>query len=116
MSEWKEIAEQGQVSTWTPEEGEELEGQLTRIDKGVGANQSTVYEITMTSGEKVILWDSAVLNSKLGTVAVGSDVKIIYLGKRKSKKGPGTYKDYKVFSKANTTTDVKDVFDKDVPF
>lgn len=117
MSDWKEIARPGDVSTWEPDENEELEGTLTRITRNVGQNGSTIYEITLASGELCGVWETAVLKSKLEQVPVGSEVKIIYLGKRKSKKGPGTYKDYKVMSRPAEKTDAEKIFsDKDLPF
>ena len=118
MSDWKELSRPGDVSTWEPEENEELEGTLTKIIRDVGQNKSTVYEITLASGEMCGVWETSVLRSKLEQVEIGSEVKIIYLGKRKSKKGPGTYKDYKVFTRPAIKTEAEKIFtDKEnIPF
>jgi len=118
MADWKEVARPGDVSTWEPEEGQELEGVLSRITREVGQNKSTIYEITLADNSMVGLWETAVLKSKLEQVPVGSEVKITYLGKRKSKKGPGTYKDFKVLSRTADLTEAEKVFkdEKEIPF
>ena len=100
MSEWKEVAQPGQVATWKPVEGEELIGTLTGITTGVGANGSTIYEITTPDDVKVAVWETAVIKTKLGALPTGTEVKIKYLGKNKSKNGVGSYHNYSVFTKA----------------
>jgi hypothetical protein len=105
-TDWKEVSRPGEMSTWKPVENEELEGTLTGISRDVGVNKSTIYEITTDGDEKVAVWETAVLKSKLEQLELNSKVKLIYLGKRKSKSTPGSYHDYKIFTQSPQLTNI----------
>ena len=105
MADWSEVKKEGEVSVWKPEENEELEGILTEIRKDIGPNNSTMFVITTPEDEMVAVWSTAVLDSKLGQLEIGSEVKMKYLGKRKSKTTPGSYHDFAVFTKPKTTAE-----------
>lgn len=118
MADWKEVSRPGEMSTWKPAEGEVLEGVLTGISRDIGVNKSTIYEITTDGDEKVAVWETAVLKSKLEQLEIGSRVKMIYMGKKKSKNGPGQYHDYQIFTQSPTLTNIikKEESGQDIPF
>ena len=102
MSNWNEVKREGDVSTWRPEVNEALEGVLTEITRNLGENKATLYVVTTANDEKVGAWETSVLRSKLERLPIGTEVKIVYLGKRKSKAGPGSYHDFQVFTRPKT--------------
>ena len=100
MSEYAEVKREDAVTLWTP--GEEdvnkviAEGIFHEISREVGINKSTMYSIKEADNGLVGLWGTTVLSSKLERIELGSQVRITYLGKRKSSKSPKGYHDFKV--------------------
>lgn len=86
--------------TWKPEnEGDSITGMLTTVKNNVGVNNSNVYLIQEDGkDEPTSVWGSTVLDTKFQEIPKGSVVKIVFLGKVKSK-APQPYKDFKVMYK-----------------
>lgn len=91
--EWQDI----EGKFWKPEnENDFISGVYVGMREDVGEFGSNVYDI-QTKGELLSVFDNAVLKDKMRYVSIGQEVKIIYLGKRKSEKRKSqTYHDYKV--------------------
>lgn len=83
---------------WNPEEGDAVEGEFLGTTKGVGENESDVYNIRTTDGKQVSVWSCKVLEGKMMNVKLGQQVKIRYIGKVKPEKGK-EYKNYDLFTK-----------------
>ncbi len=89
---WTEITST-MNTTWDPEEGEEIQGQLAEIRKDVGPNHSNVYVIQTEDGE-IDIWGKTVLDQELPKIPIGTDVRIKYLG---DKENPSTGRTFKAF-------------------
>lgn len=85
----------------------------------VGANDSTVYNITV-DGEKVFFWGSAVLDARFQEIPANSEVRIVFKGLQAPKvAGRSKTNVYDVFYReAGTDTDqeTKDEDTDDIPF
>lgn len=92
--EWKKVEMAG---SWDPEEDKEIVGVLVNKEENVGPNESMMYTIETETGERLGVWGSTVLNSRMGQVPVGTEVKIVYKGKATSDKTGRQYKDYEVY-------------------
>lgn len=94
MANWKEVE---QIGVWKPEEkGDEIEGQLKSVDTNVGSNNSNMYHIETNDGI-IGVWGSVVLDSRLSTVALGSQVKLVFQGLGEKKGGKNAPKLFKVY-------------------
>ena len=81
---------------WTYEkDGDFIEGILVNKDSEVGENKSWMYNLETSEGVKNI-WGSAILDSRMKFVKVGSKIKITYKGLGESKKGKQAPKIFKV--------------------
>ena len=96
---WKELSSQSKdfpkMHDWETD-GEKVEGELVKIDTGVGKNESNVYTIKAEGGEEVGIWGTAVLDSRLNELELGTKVQIIYKGKRKNPETGRTFRDFSV--------------------
>ena len=113
-SKYDEVQGAGSTDRMWPAKGEELEegdtieGRLIEKRENIGDNHSNVYTLETAEGEKVGVWGSAVLDSKLAGIAIGKMVAIEYLGKKPSPtKGRNPYKDFKVGSGVDVVGDGK---------
>lgn len=95
--DWNEVEEE----YWSPDEGEEIEGEFLGVINEVGENKSDVYKIKSSDGKNVNIWGSKVLEGKMAGIKEGQLIKIKYLGKIKPEKGK-EYKNYQVFTKRLT--------------
>ena len=86
--------------------GASLTGVLTRIEREVGPNASTLYTIQKESGEFVSIWGSTVLDARLGNIVVGEELMINYLGKAKGQKGKKDYHNFEVFHRSVQSPDI----------
>ena len=75
----------------------EFVGVLTGVENEVGPNKSKLYSFEKQGGEKVSIWGSAVIDSRLKSVAIGSEIKIVSKGEVENKATGRTYKDYQIF-------------------
>lgn len=97
--------------TWPSKEspikvGDSVEGRY--IEKRVVNTQNgsaNIYVVHEDGGEKVGVWGSSVIDSKMATIAIGKMVAIEYLGEEKSKKGGRTYKNFYVGSGIDSVGD-----------
>lgn len=92
-----------------------LVGKLVEVKSGLGANNSMLYTLE-ANGERIGVWGSTVLDTKMAGVQRGSMVKIEPQGEVVSEKTKRTYQDFKVFVKPPefTEVDAKDVVINDV--
>ncbi len=106
MSDWTEAGNAGGES-WKPENaGDTIMGTYKSKKENVGVNNSNIYMILIDGAEDpTSVWGSTVLDTKFQEIPLGSEVKIEYLGKVKSK-APQPYKDFKVLYKASAVADV----------
>jgi len=78
--------------------GDTMEGRYIEVSKGAGRAEGFTFHLFERDDKKVVsVLGTTVLNTKLGTVAIGKMVKIEYLGLVSSEKSGRQYKDYKVF-------------------
>ena len=77
-------------STWIPEkEGDQVEGKVVNKRTNVGVNESNAYDLE-NEGTQVMVWGSAVLDSRMEYIDVGDFVRITFKGKQKNSKGQDT--------------------------
>jgi len=81
---------------WTYEnDGDFVEGILVKKEDEVGENKSWLYSIETPEGVKNV-WGSAVLDSRMAFIKVGSKTKITYKGLGEAKAGRKAPKIFKV--------------------
>lgn len=81
---------------WKFEKDEDfIEGILVRSQENIGANKSMLYSIETSEGVKSV-WGSAILDSRMALLKVGSKVKITYKGLGEAKSGKNAPKIFKV--------------------
>jgi len=76
-------------------DGDFIEGILIRSQKNVGINESNLYSIEIPDGMKSV-WGSAILDSRMALVKIGSKIKITYKGLAEAKGGKNPAKIFKV--------------------
>jgi hypothetical protein len=107
MSDWEEVTDgnenlesefEGEI--WKPEMVDEaLIGKYVEIEENVGTNNdSTLYHIRTVEGELFKVWGSMVLDGLFQKVPLNTEIKLVYKGKKQSKKG-FYYKVFKLFQK-----------------
>ena len=100
-TQWNKVVkkEEGNYNdvNWRCEDTPELEGHLENVKRGVGVHNQTVFSIKAPDGTEYNVWETTVLKRLLSDVALGSYIKIVYLGKKKSSNGLSAYKDFDVF-------------------
>lgn len=79
------------------ETNKELVGVYVGKQENVGDNKSNMYTIEKKDGARVGVWGSALLNSRFERIFIGEEVKIVYLGKEKSKKTNRNYRNYSFY-------------------
>lgn len=93
--EWTEVTAETNSEVWARDKP--IEGQLVKVQSGVGPNESMLYTLKTDSGN-VSVWGSTVLDTKFAEIENGSMVKIEPQGEVKSEKTQRKYQDYKVFT------------------
>jgi hypothetical protein len=91
--EWVEVKATVAENVW--DKSKPIEGELIKVEHGVGPNASELYTLLTTDGE-VAVWGSTTLDSKLAELYLHDQVRIEPLGKVKSKQGNREYWDFKV--------------------
>ena len=107
--------------------GDEVEGVF--VDKKdiastlSASGKSTIYTVQKEDGTFVSFFGTSVIDDNMNRVPLGSQIKIVYLGKEKSKTGPYSYKNFDIFSKnvkptekVQTETAEGEINPDDVPF
>jgi hypothetical protein len=93
-----------------------VEGVYVGKKTGIGENKSTIYNLRQADGTTIGVGGSTVLDTKMGNVAEGQQVKIMYLGKVKSNTRKGSsYKDFAVFVDDGEEADEPDEAKEDEP-
>ena len=69
-------------------DGDAIEGVLVKLEKGVGANESTIYSIETSPEVFKSVWGSVILDQRMSLVKVGQKIRITYKGLSQDKK-PG---------------------------
>jgi hypothetical protein len=91
---WKKI--EGSIpEVWDFSVQPELEGTYIRKEEKVGPNNSNMYYFKVGE-EEVAIWGNTVLDNRLDKVLENTKVRIVYLGKARSKRGV-EYKNFEVF-------------------
>jgi hypothetical protein len=103
MNDWNIISDKSDNKMHDFDVNPTLQGVLVNVKKGVGANNSTIYEVKVGS-ETVAFWGSSVLDARLEQVSVNDEVRIKYLGKKKSDKTGRTYKEFEVANRKPVVT------------
>lgn len=90
MNEAKEVF--GKMLRWTAEPknadqaaktiymGDAVQGYYVTKREGVGANDSTVYELLLSTGEKVSFWGSDLIDGKFAEIPLNCEVRVEFLG------------------------------------
>ena len=96
---WKKVESTGGSDAWNFETQDTMEGEFVKVETGIGPHASNLYHFLVggeNEQEEVVVWGNTVLDSRLGEVTHGMKVKIVYLGKAKSKRG-NEFKNFDVF-------------------
>lgn len=96
MSIWKKL-ESSSNPKWDFEKDKELIGTLVLIETEVGPNSSNLYTLKKTNGELVSIWGTALLDNRFKKTEIGSEIKLVYLGKTQSEKTGRTYHNFDFF-------------------
>jgi len=81
---------------WTyDKDGDFIEGKLVQVQKEVGVNKSMLYSIQTLEDVKNV-WGAAILDSRMGLVKVGDQLRITYKGLAEAKFGKKAAKIFKV--------------------
>ena len=109
-ADWKKV-ESSPVFAFE-KKGDELIGLLVSTEADVGPNNSKLYTVEQKGGKKWGVWGSTVLDTRLKNVMVGEEVKIVYLGLKKSDKRKGAeYKDFEVYHRMPEDETSQDIID-----
>ena len=93
--DWQEVNPDTQ-DMWDFRNQSTIQGLYVAKKENVGENKSNIYVLNVAN-EKVGVWGSVVLDSRFEQIAIGSEVKIEYLGKVESESGGRAYHNFKVF-------------------
>lgn len=94
MDLWNEI-ESGEIFIFDLDDSPEIIGKLKTVREGQFGNK--VYDLETKEGDKTV-FGTAILDSKMESVKLNSEVKIVYLGEIKTKNG-WMAKNFKVYTK-----------------
>lgn len=105
--DWQKI----EPTSWKPsKEGDELAGVLVEVQSNVGQNSSMLYTIEQLNGERVDVWGSTVLDTRMKNVQVGNEVKIVFLGLGQKKGGKQAPKLFDVYHRKSAfAKEVEDI-------
>lgn len=96
-SKWVKV-EMGNDTMWDFETDKEFVGVFLEKREHIGDNDSNVYVFEGEDNKTYGIWGNSILDSRLKNIQVGEEVKIEYLGKKKSEKNPSRmYKDFDVW-------------------
>ena len=94
---------------------DELIGKYAGRKDGLGPNKNaTIFLIKNEAGEEIGVWGSTILSDKLGSLQIGEEVKIIYLGDVQGKnKMNNPYHNYDLYHSG--TVDIPTVDEGSIP-
>jgi hypothetical protein len=84
------------IPVWDFVRNSSLEGVYQRKKENVGPNKSSMYFFELTDGSVFAVWGNTVLDGKMASAPIGSQLRITYLGTKKNEKTGRTYKDFEV--------------------
>lgn len=106
MDNWTEIGSQPQSSnldTWKPITSGDSRIGIYLSRKNVGQMNSVLYEFRGDDGKHWSVFGCTVLDKKMQDVKFGQYLKIVFLGRKPSKRpGMNGYKDFAVYTKNPT--------------
>lgn len=85
----------------------------------VGDNDSNIYILEKSNGDRVAFWGNTLIDTRLKNVVVGEEVGLEYLGKAKSEKTGRTYHNFEIYRRPLAPTVNKkseEVDPNDLPF
>ena len=92
---WKKVE---QAPTWEFEKQKTIEGVFVSKEENVGPNHSNLYTLELPDHSHLAVWGNTILDTRFKNLQPGDQVKIEYLGKKKSKKRKGAeYHDFEVY-------------------
>lgn len=107
---WNYKDEDGKFSL---KSGDELVGVYLGFEENIGSNNSNVYTFRKENGDKISVWGTTVLDSRLKNLNVNEEVKIAYKGSVKSEKVKGrAYHDFDVWHRE---AEFEPVPDQEIP-
>lgn len=100
-NDWTEVGGSGSEnsSVWDYKTNKELIGIYQGKREHIGPNDQNMYDFDV-NGEAVSVWGTAFLNNKLGNIAVGDEVKIVYEGKLKNPKTGREFNAFRIYTKS----------------
>lgn len=97
MLRWTEQPKDQAQAEKTVFKGTSVQGFYVAKREGVGQNDSTVYEILTTTGEKLSFWGSGLLDGKFDQIPLNCEVRVTCLGTAQPKTAGGRpYLNFKV--------------------
>lgn len=97
MIRWTEQPKDAEQAEKTVFIGTVVQGFYVGKREGVGKNDSAVYEILLTSGEKYAFWGSGLLDGKFAEIPMNCEVRVTCLGIAQPKTPAGrAYMNFKV--------------------
>ena len=109
MTEWEKVE---MSPTWDYKKQPEFIGLYLGMQEKVGPNESKMYDFEISGGGNMSVWGNTVLDVRLKNVAVGDEVKIVYLGPETSDKTKREYHNFDVFHRKPVVEEVKIDIDK----
>lgn len=82
---------------WDFEKDKEIVGTLVSVETEVGSNASNLYTLKKANDELVSIWGTTLLDSRFKKTEIGSEIKLVYLGKTQSEKTGRTYHNFDFF-------------------
>lgn len=107
---------------WKPEEvNDEVRGSYVDMRQGVGQYNQTVYTIQKEDGSHITVSGNAGIDRAMVKIPLGSEVKIVYLGRETNPKTKREFKKFDIFSKqikpsSMPTESSDEVAPDDIPF
>ena len=108
---WEEVSPDTH-DMWDFRTKKTIQGVYVAKKENVGENDSNIYVLNV-GDEKVGVWGSAVLDGRFEQIAIGSEVKIEYLGKKTGEKGGREYHNFIVYRRPAPFQEVGDTPDDD---
>lgn len=96
MSKWIK-KESNTNPKWDFEKDKELMGTLVSIETEVGPNNSNLYTIKKADDSIVSVWGTTLLDDRFKKIEIGTEIKLVYLGKTQSEKTGRTYHNFDFF-------------------
>lgn len=112
MLRWTEQAKDAVQAEKTTFMGTSVQGYYVNKREKVGANGSNVYELLLSTGERVSFWGSDLLNGKFDEIPMNCEVRVEYLGIAQPKTPAGrAYANFRVMFDADSKrpADLKEV-------